>query len=308
MSGHTPWSEVKRKMYQQKELTVTKSKRESVKLDELIVDHDVQRSLNNNRVDSLVNDFRPDGLGVITVSRRDDGTLHVVDGQHRVYAVRAFNARKAQPPINTMEATVYSGLSVSDEALLFRVLNNTKRVGTYDRFKVRLVEGDLTAVELDKSLKMYGWHVSPNKLRDGKGGFQAVAALEWVYRGADLTDPPAADQLGNVASVRSLLNIVTSAWGHDAEGVREDIVKGLGKFLIRYGDRIDLAKLTSELAKTSPLQLHSDGKLIRSIRSLPAADAIADILTGLYNKKRTVHRLPEWRSGKRWWTEESAEV
>lgn len=282
---------------------MSKSKRETVKLDELVVDETVQRSLNTHRVNALVDDFHPEALSVITVSRRDDGTLHVVDGQHRVYATRSYNARKADSPITTMEATVYTGLALEDEALLFRVLNNTKRVGNYDRFKVRLVEGDLAAVSLDKALKTYGWHVSPNKLRDGRGGFQAVAALEWVYRGADLTEPPEPGKPGHVDVVRSLLNIITTAWGHDVDAVREDIVKGLGKFLVRYGDRIDLAKLVQELSKTTPLRLHVDGQQLRGIRSMTAADSIADILTRLYNKKRTVHRLPEWRTGKRWWIE-----
>lgn len=273
------------------------SKIEDVKVDDLRVDGDVQRSLNPRRVDEMVSDFHPEALGVISVSRREDGMLHIVDGQHRVAAARSYNVR-ADEPIKTVKATVYDGLNREDEASLFRVLNNTRIVGPYDKFRVRLIEGDQTALELNKALHMYGYHLSPNNSRNG--GFQAVASLEWVYRGADLTEPPKPGQLGHIQVVKTLLNIVTSAWDHDPDGVREAIIRGMGKFLIRYGDRAEPDKLVRELMNYGPgIALYNNAKQLRTIHQMSSADAVASILTQLHNRKRSMNRLPEWTTARR---------
>lgn len=264
--------------------TVT-NKITTMKTADLFVDHTVQRTLNMRRVDAMVEDFEKEALRVLVVSHRDDGTLHIVDGQHRWAAA-------SKVGIQTLQCMVYSGLTKPQEAALFRVLNNTKIVNAIDKFLVRVVEGDLAAVYIHSVITKAGWNVSTSY--KGNGAFAAVAAIEWVYHGGSLK-PNSRQE----APVRQIFEILTAAWGYDPDAGRADIVRGLGLFLIRYGHVIDLAKVVHMLAKLEggPLKLTADARLSRSLRRTTASDSVAEILTNLYNHKRTVNRLPSWFSG-----------
>lgn len=260
---------------------------ETLKTDQLSVDRTVQRGLNHRRVDEMVENFELEALGVLAVSHREDDQYHIVDGQHRWAA-----ASKVGVPF--LQCKVYEGLTRQQEAALFRVLNNTKIVNPIDKFTVRVVERDPAAVFIHDALERSGWHIST--AYRGNGAFAAVAAIEWVYDGAGIK-PNTRQQ----SAVRQVFEILTAAWGYDPDAVRADIVKGLGLFLVRFDGELDLAKIVKMLAtfEGGPLRLTADGRLSRSLRHSTAADSVAEILTNLYNKKRTVNRLPEWFTNNR---------
>lgn len=258
---------------------------ETLPVSKLTVDGDVQRSLDHTRVDRIVKDFNPAALGVIVVSRRDDGTHHVIDGQHRTAAVRAGGDEDA-----TITCLVYVGLSKAEEAAMFRRLNNTRGVQPIDKFKVRVVEGDPVAVSLNQLLNRHGWRVNTNK---NDGCFMAVAALEKVHQGK-LAGP------GDTLSIcDTLIQVITEAWGHDANGMRGEIVAGVGALLLRYNTRVDLPKLVAQLAayKGGPLGLVGSSKGLKDYRGGTLPDALAEVVVELINKgRRGPSRLPDWRS------------
>lgn len=260
----------------------------TLKTDSLMVDHDVQRALNQSRVEDMVDEFKEDAVGILHVSHRANGTYHIVDGQHRWATCMKVGKTHVQ-------CKVYSGLSKQDEAALFRVLNNTKIVSSLDRFRVRVVEGELTAVDINRILEKAGWRVPERASVRTPGVINSPVALEWVYGGSGIrkTRQP------NI--FRQTIEIITAAWGYDSDGMRSDVVKGIGAFVTRYEGELDLSKVVRMLAcyPGGPLKLQADATIMRSMRSSPAADSVASILTGLYNKKRSKHRLPEWFAGTR---------
>lgn len=257
---------------------------EAMPVAKLTVDPDIQRTVDKIRVDKIVQDFQWEALGTIVVSKRDDGTCHVIDGQHRVAAVQA-----AGYGDRSIACLVYENLTRPEEAAMFRRLNNTRQVQPIDRFRVRVVEGDEAAVTLNKILNKHGWTVSWSK---HAGAFAAVGALEKVYAGK-LAGP------GDTAQIcDTVLGVITEAWGHDADGVRAEIVAGIGAVLLRYNSRVDLPKLTSELGlvKSGPRGLVGRAKGLRDFRGGTLSDALAEIVVEMVNKQRRTNRLPEWRS------------
>src|SRR6187549_648827 len=58
-----------------------------LRVDRLTVDPAVgggyQRALNPRKVKAIAKELDPDALGVLTVSRREDGSLVIIDGQQR---------------------------------------------------------------------------------------------------------------------------------------------------------------------------------------------------------------------------------
>lgn len=257
---------------------------ENLPVAKLTVDGDVQRAVDKVRVDKIVKSYRADALGVIVVSRRDDGTCHVIDGQHRVAATVAAGYGDSE-----VACLVYEGLDRSDEAAMFRHLNNTRQVTPVDKFRVRVVEGDDTAVTLNRILNRHGWRVAQSK---NAGCFAAVAALEGVFTGK-LAGP------GDTATIcDTLISTITESWGHDADGARSEIVAGIGSVLLRYNTRVDRVKLVAEMAqvKSGPRGLIGKAKGLRDYRGGRLSDALAEIVVELLNKQRRTNRLPEWRS------------
>lgn len=257
---------------------------EDLPVAKLTVDPDVQRSIDKIRVDRIVKDYRTDALGTVVVSRRDDGTCHVIDGQHRVAATVS-----AGYGDRSITCLVYERLTRADEAAMFRRLNNTRQVTPVDKFRVRVVEGDDTALTLNAILHRHGWKVERTK---HAGVFAAVSAFETVYTGK-LAGP------GDTARVcDTLIGIITEAWGHDADGARAEIISGIGAVLLRYNTRVDVPKIVAELGqiKSGPRGLVGKARGLRDYRGGRLSDALAEIVVELLNKQRRTNRLPEWRS------------
>jgi hypothetical protein len=246
----------------------------------LTVDQSVQRPLDGVRVAAIAGDFEREALGVIHVSHRADGTYHIIDGQHRMAALRVMGKGDT-----TVPCAMYEGLSRAEEAAMFRRLNNTRQIQVLDRFRVRIVEGDPVACEISAILGSHGWNVTKGTAR---GSFFAVAAMEKIYR---------AKEGGDSATCDALVRIATEAWGHDSNALRAEIVSGLGVLLRRH-PHLEMVKLVTELARHEggPLGLIGQARQLHSIRNGRISDAMAEILVNRYNARRKINRLPEWNS------------
>lgn len=252
-----------------------------VRVSDLIVDRDVQRSLDMNRAKRMAATYDPSAVGAVTVSERADGSLHIVDGQHRSQAALTAHGKGA-----TVTALVYTGLSRSEEAILFRKLNTTKQVHPLQRFKVRLVEEDQVAIILNDILTHYGWRVAAG---GGEGAFAAVSALEKVFFGAGIKRKGV-----HSGAVKTTIAVVTEAWGHGSDAVRQEIINGLGAVFVKH-PAADAKKITRELAALgSPLTLLSKAKARNAGSRYTLGSAVASIAIELHNKGRRNNRLPAW--------------
>lgn len=255
---------------------------ERLRADSLICDATVQRPLDRTRAKRIADTFEPRALGTIHVSDRTSGQRHIIDGNHRVNATLMVNQGD-----RLLDCRVYTGLTLADEAGMFRLLNNTKTVQPVDRFRVRVVEGDPVATQLSAILRGSGWTVAMNK---ADGVFAAVVALEGVYRGREK------DQANNVVC-KTLITAITAAWGHNSDGVRAELIAGIGGVIARYGNQLDLPKLIDQLGSYSggPRRLVGDARNLQSFRGGRLADSVAEIVVGLVNKHRRTNRLADWR-------------
>lgn len=255
----------------------------TLRTDSLTVDHSVQRGLSPTRVEKMVEKFKENAVGILTVSHRPDGIYHIVDGQHRWAACTKAGKEHVQ-------CLVYTGLSRPDEAALFRVLNETKVVDALDRFRVAVIEGVIDAVDINDIAQQTGWRIPIRPSQGTPGVINSPVALMWVYNGAGIK------QTRQPAVFRQTIEIITAAWGYEPDGMRSDVFKGIGAFLTRYEGMLDLSKVVRMLQSYpgGALKLQGDAKVMRSMRSSAAADSVASILTTRYNVKRSVNRLPEW--------------
>lgn len=258
----------------------------TLRMDHLTVDRHVQRGLDESWVARKLRTegFKPEVLGVLVVSHRADGTWHVMDGQHR----RALAIQAGYPELE-IECQVHENLTRAEEAAMFRYLNDKRTVQPLDKFLVRVVEGDPAAKTCHDLLVKHGWKVAMSK---HDASFAAVAAIERIYNGGAIRKGPCPE------IVDTMLKIIVSAWGHTADGVRNEIIHGLGMVLLQHFGEADLTKITSELAamEGGPLGLVGRSRGLKALRGGRMGDAVADIIVMLHNQKKRTNRLPDWRT------------
>lgn len=260
-----------------------RSHHKTVSVDELTIDPEIQRreGPDKRRVDAIAANFNPLALGTITVSRRADDTLIVLDGMHRVAAARQSGYKAF------LHAEVIEGLTKPEEAELFLLLNETRTPSAISKFLVRVVMGEEEACEMNTIAQAHGWDVAPST---EPGHISAITALERVYRngGGAIANGRHADLLDRV------LTIVTAAWEHDYKGANAHILLAVAQLLGRYGASVDTKKLVAEMQDTRPPVLIGRAKTLRDAQGGTVPAALARILAGMHNKKRRTNLLPEW--------------
>lgn len=255
----------------------------TVKADSLTIDPRVQRKegIDEGRVAKMAQAFNPDALGTITISKRKDGTLVIIDGAHRSAAARAAGHK------NDIPATVHTGLTLQQEAELFVLLNTFKQPSAISRFLARVVMGEPEAVQINTIVNNHGWRILQS---NDPGCIAAIGALERIYRNGAGT----LNEGRHPHALDWTLDIITAAWEHDGASASAHLLLAVAQLYGRFGGAVDAKKLVLEMQHTRPDVLVGKGKVLRDLQGGTVSAAIAKTLVGLHNKKRRSNLLPEW--------------
>jgi hypothetical protein len=128
---------------------------------ELLIDDAYQRTVETGPSQTLIRkiaQFWDWGLcQPLTVSRRPDGTLLIVDGQHRA------SAAKLRGDIPHLPCVITSYANAGDEAAAFVALNQMRRpLSQLDLFKAAVAAEDKEALEIVDCLTRAGLSVAPH--------------------------------------------------------------------------------------------------------------------------------------------------
>jgi len=209
-----------------------------IPLSNLIVDARYQRSLISKHVNRIAKNFDATLVNTILVSDRQDGTYAVIDGQHRVAAMRKLGIKFAP-------CTITHGLDSLKEASLFHGVNAQIRpLSTFDKFKTSVFCGNSREIAIAEIAKEYGIQLKGS--HSNGGNTSVVIAIQAV---CDIYDVYGADIL------RKTFMLIQKAWKEDKEGRGQLTLMGVSRFLAVYGDRIDIEDFAIKLQKTSPLEI-----------------------------------------------------
>lgn len=201
-----------------------------VNLADLSVDRSYQRPV-TAKMERMGQNWKPAIAGVLTLSKRDDGTLWILDGQNRVGA--ALIAGQPQ-----LEADIKENLTLEEEARLFDELNSTHtNVSAIDRFKARKVYKDPEALDIDAIVSDFGGTIAEKQTAKWAqdSSIKAVYTLNRVY-----------NKLGR-AGLKDILSIINDSWGGvDSETTSELTLGGIAEFLQR-NPRFDRSRLVRRL-------------------------------------------------------------
>lgn len=208
---------------------------EVVDLDTLQVDRaSYQRGLSASRVKQIADEYDIAAAGLITLNRRSNGLLWVVDGQHR-----AAGAKRAGE--SEILAQVFHGLSIQQEARLFRIKNSQLGpVSALATFRSALVEGQEEAVTVNSIIESFGSAV--NEKTGPNGNINAIGAVLWVFR---------SPKGGGREGLEAVLSVIRDGVGSiGSDKVPGDLFKGVHWFLTRHAvDGFDRARLIRGIEK-----------------------------------------------------------
>lgn len=222
---------------------------QSVEIEHLRIDPAYQRDYKSKRAEAIGRSWNDDQAQVITVSKRDDGKLYVIDGQHRTHGARI--AGKSH-----LDAEVHEGLTVEQEAELFDRLNTGRSfVNALERFRARLVYGEPEATEINKIVQEFGGAVAEKIGRKNSNDMsvRSIAALERIYNagGPDL--------------LREILALIRDAWGGiDYITTNEYTLGGLRQLMVKQ-PKLNRDRLVERLGTTGHAQIrrmaHANGQI-----------------------------------------------
>lgn len=255
---------------------------ETVPVSELSVDPRVQRPLDTRKAQRIVERFNPAALGILTVSKRRDLSMVVLDGQTRLEAVRRLTDANGKLPCR-----IFTGLTLEQEAQMFLDLNTTTKPRLIDSYQVRVVAGDEIAKGINEIIRPYGWDI---KNSPEKGYIQGIAAIEKIYRRS-----LAIEAEPNVLQMAIMM--ITKAWGLERDGVQASILLALGSLVAEYSSKIDTDRMVKTLAewRGGPVGLITQGSAYASVQQIRKYNGIAALIVRTYNKGLTTRALPEWR-------------
>jgi len=181
------------------------------------------RPLSESRLKQLRVEWDPLAVSPLTISRRPDNTLFVIDGNHR--RVVAYEKGMLQLP-----AMVHSGLERAQEADLYVKLGTVLGQTPWTRFRSKLVAGDKAALHIVEIAAKHDLEVNGAYAKaDGK--IQAVARIEWIYA------------RGGAEALDWVLGFLTTAFGPERDAYGEMQLEGILGFWVRYADKVELTEV-----------------------------------------------------------------
>lgn len=244
---------------------------------DITVDQRVQRTLDLTRVENIVKHFDDEAVGVLTVSLRPDGVLVCLDGQHRAKALEDLGLGDTERDMVT-----YEGLTLADEARLFRLLNNTKKPNVIDLFGIAVTEGKPEELAVKALVERHGYVIS-------NGHRNTVMAVKTLLRLWGYDDGKTLDRV---------FFVITGTWGVNRDAAHTAILGGLGALLHRHGDAMNISKFIDKMKSSERtadvVSLVGMARANARANSKSVPDAMATVMLGVYNTSLKQNRLPDW--------------
>lgn len=244
-----------------------------VPLDQIKVNPLAQRELQPSRVDHLAANMSLEDLGYPTVNHRD-GHYWVIDGQHRIEALRQFGFTD-----EAIQCQTYEGLTSEEEAEKFLLLNNYLAVRSIPKYKAAVHAGRPVESDIDRVVRSVGLVVSGD---DVPGAIQAVGTLGRVYHRA------------GPGGLARTLSIIRDAYG-DA-GLQGVVIDGVGHVCARYNGELETEKAVDRLAKASGGVggLLNQAEVLRRQTGNQKGLCVAAAVVDTINRGRGGKKLPSW--------------
>lgn len=233
-----------------------------------------QRPFRKAHGDDLAANLDLNKLGFPIVNHRD-GNFWVLDGQHRVYALKENGFGD-----DVVDCEVYENLTDAEMADIFLGRDDRKSVDPFSKFHIACTAGRKREADIRRTVETQGLKVSKQRGEDCVG---CVGALGRVY-----------DRDGAVVLGQSLRTI-KNAYAGDPDAFDKDVIDGVALIFNRYNGATNEKELATRLGD-SPHGVRGLLRRAESVRTRTGnqkAQCVAAVAVEIYNKGGK-HKLPSW--------------
>lgn len=234
-----------------------------------------QRPVNPKEVERLIREWDERLLDPVIVSFRD-GKFHVIDGQHRIAAMRRMSGGGGV----MVNCKVYSGLTYEQEATLCYKLDKAKKRLSLSQSTNALAESgtDAEISEIKRLVESCGFVWALNKSHGKTGEIVSTRALVNAYR-----------LLGGT-SFSHMLSLMWGAWQGDPRSITAAVISGMALFVKTYETELNDRTFIARLSQADPEEINRRGRADFSTSSAPLR--FARVILEKYNGRRGGNKLP----------------
>jgi hypothetical protein len=237
---------------------------ETVLVKELKIER-YNRSINVTAAKKIAAEYDETLMGLIVVDKRD-GTYHIIDGQHRVYAANILR-------IPMVMCQIHEGLTYEEAANLFVKLNRNRRgLLAFDYFKALYEAKDEKIVKIWSLVESVGFSISRGS---GTNKVQAINCITNIY------EKNGADHLLKV------LKSIKDIWLGNEKSLNKLVISGMSEFIDVYGKGINERLFVEHLRKVEPYKITSiaESDATSCSKKIKAAKAILHYYNYKLNQK-----------------------
>lgn len=237
-----------------------------IQLEDICIDTRYQREATISRAKNMAKVFDERVAGRLTVNMRDDGTLWLIDGQHRFLAMKINGIKECK-------CDVLYDLTLEEEAKLFADKNSQARVATIlERHHAKVIYKDPTAIAINGMLHSLGLYI-PRRSggRNTDGAVVAVGCLYELY-----------------SSIKSegllkILTLIKTTWGIRPKAYSEYMILGVEKLIRKHHDQLREDRFIRQLSKIDPYALMGRAASLGGLEGYGGIEAMYRIFVREYN-------------------------
>lgn len=226
-----------------------------------------QREFNERHSQKIAASFDPDLFDDLVVTLPNgDGIYHVVDGQHRMSAIRSLYGEEEKVPCRIVTAQ-----DPARAAAIFDKINTGRRLPTgIEKFRVRVTAGSETEVAINKVVTWLGCRI---EVGDGSNSIRATAALINVHNAFGLE------------VLKEALVTIRTTWKDDKGALEGPIIEGFGALVGEHRGHLDFKRLREKTASTyTPGRLLGQAKADKETLGGRISDGVRRVLIRNYDQ------------------------
>lgn len=240
-----------------------------------------QREFRKAHGDRLAAELDLNKLGFPIINHRD-GHYWVLDGQHRIYAMRQNGFEK-----DALDCEVYEDLTDEEMADIFLGRDARKAVAPFDKFHVACTAGYSREVGIRRAVEAQGIRVGRQK---EENTVSAIGALGKVY------DKAGGGKNGEIV-VGQVVRTIKNAFGGDPTSFDKALIEGIGFVFNRYNGLTKERDLSAKLAAKGVRGILRRAEAQRERIGNLKGQCVAAVVVETYNGglgPRAGDRLPSW--------------
>lgn len=236
------------------------------------IDRAYQRPLNASWVNALVKTFDAKKVGELEVNIRPDGSIYLIDGQHRFEALR----RTVENPNTEYIRCITNRLPQEAEPDLYLARNYfIRKTAKAETWEARIMAGDPTVLAIKDAADAAGFRLINKPQAHLNVGELSTASIENIRAKSTME------------SLVDLLDVLRQTYG-TKYAMPARFVTGLSQFMGRFRDdpNYDRRKLIATLNATTPDALLFQANGAKTMLSITNSTGIALAIHRAYNHSK----------------------